>query len=61
MAWNCKHVRLSLRRFVEELEGIRIALVQEKLSGKVEVMVEEMDAKQARLFSLLDLGGYMPN
>ncbi len=61
MAWNCKHVRLSLRQLVEELEGIRIALVQEKLSGKVEVVVEEMDAKQARLFSLLDLGGYMPN
>lgn len=51
MPWNCKHVRLSLRRFVEELEGIRIALVQEKLSGKVEVMVEEMDAKKVRLFT----------
>jgi len=45
---------------VEELEGIRIALVQEKSGGKVEVVVEEMDAKQARLFSLPDLGGYMP-
>ena len=51
MAWNCKHVRLSLRQLVEELEGIRVALVQEKLSGKVEVMVEEMDAKKVRLFT----------
>jgi len=46
---------------VEELEEIRIALVQDKSGGKVEVVVEEMDAKQARLFSLPDLGGYMPN
>ena len=28
---------------------------------KVEVVVEEMDAKQARLFSLLDFGKYMGN
>jgi transposase len=44
---------------VEELKGIRIALVKEKSGGKVEVVVEEMDAKQARLFFLLDLGKFM--
>ena len=27
--------------------------------GKVEMVVEEMDIKQARLFSLLDLGKFM--
>jgi transposase len=59
LAWKCKHLRLSLRRLVEELEGIRVALVKEKSGGKVEVVVEEMDAKQARLFSLLDLGKFM--
>ena len=59
LAWKYKHLRLSLRRLVEELEGIRVALVKEKSGGKVEVVVEEMDAKQARLFSLLDLGKFM--
>jgi len=61
MAWKCKHLRLSLRRLVEELEGIRVALVKEKSGGKVEMVVEEMDVKQARLFSLLDLGKFMAN
>jgi len=36
---------------MEELEGIRIVLVQEKSGGKVEVVVEEMDAKKVRLFT----------
>ena len=27
--------------------------------GKVELVVEEMDVRQARLFSLLDLGKFM--
>ena len=44
---------------MEELEGIRVALVQGKMGGKVDLVVEEMDAKQARLFSLLDLGKFM--
>jgi transposase len=61
MAWKCKNLRLSLGQLVEELEGIRIALVQEKLGGKVEMVVEEMGAKQARLFSLLDLGKFINN
>ncbi|KAF5421310.1 MAG: hypothetical protein C5S44_06860 [Candidatus Methanocomedens sp.] len=42
---------MSLRQLVEELEGIRVALVQEKSGGKVEVVVEEMDAKKVRLFT----------
>ena len=43
---------------VDEL-GIRLALVQEKTGRGVKMMVEEMDAKQARLFSLLDPGKFM--
>ena len=39
--------------------GIRLALVQGKTGGKVDLVVEEMYAKQARLFSLLDLGKFM--
>jgi len=61
LAWKCKHLRLSLGQLVEELEGIYIALVQEKSGGKVEMVVEEMGAKQARLFSLLDLGKFLDN
>ena len=59
LAWKCKHLRLSITRLVDELEGIRLALVQDKTGGNVEMMVEEMGAKQARLFSLLDLGKFM--
>jgi transposase len=61
LAWKCKHLRLSLGQLVEELEGIRIALVQEKSGGKVKMVVEEMGVKQARLLSLLDLGKFMDN
>ena len=46
---------------MEELRDIRLALVQKKSSRKVEIMVEEMDVMQARLFSLLDLGKFMRN
>jgi hypothetical protein len=49
----------QVRRLVEELEGIRLALVQGNTGGKVDLVVEGMDAKQARLFSLLDLGKFM--
>jgi transposase len=59
LAWKCKHLRLSITRLVDELEGIRLALVQEKAGRNVKMMVEEMAAKQARLFSLLDLGKFM--
>ena len=61
MAWKCKHVGLSLRGIVEELEGIRVAIVKQKSGRKVEMMMEEMNAKQARLVSLLDLGKFMDN
>ena len=44
---------------MEELEGIHVALVQGKKGGKVGLVVEEMDVKQARLFSFLDLGKFM--
>ena len=46
-------------RLVDGLEGIRLALVQEKTDRNVEMIVEEMDAKQARLFSLLGLGEFI--
>jgi len=59
LAWKCKHLHMSLKRLVEELEGIRIALVKDKKGRKCELMVEEMDTTQARLFSYLNLGKFM--
>ena len=44
---------------MNELRGIRLALVKSKTGDKVVLVVEEMDAKQSRLFSLLDLGEFM--
>jgi hypothetical protein len=46
---------------VWELEGICLVLVKEKTNSKIKLVVEEMNSKQARLFSLLDLGVYMEN
>ena len=46
---------------MEELERIRVALVKQKSGRKVEMMMEEMNEKQARLVSLLDLGKFMDN
>jgi transposase len=59
LTWKCRHLRLSLRRLVEEFEGIRIALVQGKIGNKIDIVFEEMNAKQAKLFSLLDLGKFI--
>ncbi|NKQ38396.1 MAG: hypothetical protein HF967_02770 [Methanosarcinales archaeon] len=50
---------MSLKRLVEELDGIRIALVKSKMGKKQEMIFEEMDVKQAQLFSLLNLEKYM--
>ena len=55
MAWKCKHLGLSLRLIVEELGGMLVALVKQKSGRKVEVLMEGMNARQARLVSLLDL------
>jgi len=40
---------------VEALEGIRIALVENENGNKARLVIEEMDTKQAKLFSQLDL------
>jgi len=60
LAYRCKHFHISLKRLVEELSGIRIALAENKAkSGKIELVVEEMDSTQARLFSHLNLGKFI--
>ena len=44
---------------MDELEGIRIALVEDKSGNKTKLVIEEMGTKQARLFSQLDLGRFI--
>ena len=55
LAWKCKNLHMSLKQLVEELEGIRIAIVKNSKGNKIKLVIEEMDAKQARLFSQLGL------
>ena len=55
LAWKCKNLHMSLKQLVEELEGIRIAIVKNSKGNKIKLVIEEMDAKQARLFSRLGL------
>ena len=50
---------MGLKGVVGELEGIRIALAEDNGAGKCELIVEDMNAKQARLFSLLDMGRFI--
>lgn len=59
LAWKCKHPHISLKRLVEELEEIRIALAKDKKEDKVRIVLEEMNTRQAGLFSQLDLGRFM--
>ena len=51
--------RLSLPRFAAILEGIRLAIVKEE-EKKACMVVEEMTAEQARIFSALQLDRFVP-
>lgn len=53
-------VKLPCERIVEELNGIRIAVVNDKSTG-ITLKVEKMTPVQARLFSVLDLGQFFDN
>jgi transposase len=50
-----------MRKLIEKLSEIRIAVVQEKESNKSKIIVEEMDTKQASLFSFLNMEKYIPD
>ena len=60
LAYRCKHYHISLKQLVEALEGIRIALAKDGAGGRgLELIVEEMNSTQARLFSHLNLGKFI--
>jgi transposase len=61
LAWEAKIYGLPIKQLIQKLSEIKIAVVQERESKKGEFIVEEMDTKQASLFSFLNMGKYLPS
>ncbi|AKB36642.1 Mobile element protein [Methanosarcina siciliae C2J] len=61
LAWETKRYGFSMKQLIERLSGIRMAIVQDKKSNLCEIILEEMDTKQASLFSFLNLGKFLPS
>jgi transposase len=61
LAWETKIYGLSMKQLIEKLSEIKIAVVQERASKKSKIIVEEMDTKQASLFSFLNMQKYLPS
>jgi len=59
LAWKTKKFNLTLKKLIDHLSQIRIALVMDKTSKKSDMIVEEMTSIQASLFSSLNLGKYI--
>lgn len=62
LAWKVRKLRFrnSIKQLIKELEDIRVAFVKYKEHAKkVHIILEEMTPKQARLFSILDLGRFL--
>lgn len=59
LAWKTKRFNLTLKKLIDNLSQIRIALVLDKKSNKSNIIVEEMTAIQASLFSFLGMGKYI--
>lgn len=59
LAWKTKKFNLPLKKVIDHLSQIRIALVMDKTSNKSDMIVEEMTSIQASLFSFLDMGKYI--
>jgi len=61
LAWETKIYGFSMKKLIEKLSEIKIAVVQERESKKSKIIVEEMDTKQASLFSFLNMQKYLPS
>jgi transposase len=59
LAWRTKRFNLTLKKLIDNLSQIRIALVLDKTSNKSDIIVEEMTSIQGSLFSFLDMGKYI--
>jgi len=63
-----RYMVMKLRRFVasakelwDELEHLRVVLVQDRRTKKLKFAVEQMSMLQAKAFNKLDLGRYLPS
>ena len=59
LAKKVKCEGLSIKELEHQLEGIRMAFVQNKESNKINLVVEEMNPIQAKLFSRLELNEFL--
>ena len=55
LQWRARVLGLSLKVLVEALDGIRIGVVKTS-QGKPEMVIEELNPLQGRLFSTFGLG-----
>ncbi len=54
LQWELRELKLSMKELVEGLEGIRVALVRTS-EGKARLVLEQMDARSARIHKALGL------
>lgn len=59
MLWRLRDETISLLQLICAVERIRIGVIFSKDNTKVHHVVEEMDAIEARLFSVFSLGHYL--
>lgn len=59
LSWKTKQFNLTLKKLIDNLSQIRVALVMDKVSNKSDIIVEEMTSIQASLFSFLNMGKYI--
>lgn len=53
-------MKLSMPKLVEHLERIRVVLVRGP-DGSPKMVLEQMDREEARVFSKLNLGRFIPS
>ena len=59
LARKVKDLELSIKELDHQLEGIRVAFVQDKDTDQISLVVEEMNTTQAKLFSAVRLGDFL--
>ena len=59
LAKKVKYVGLSVKELQHQLEGIRMAFVKNNETSKINLIVEEMNPIQAKLFSRLELNEFL--
>lgn len=60
MAMRLKGLGVSAKELWDELERLRVVLVQDRKTKKAKLAVEQMSMVQAKAFNVLNLGRYLP-